>query len=266
MTGSTASTDRPAGDHHGEAPGEPLHGQGSPRGHAHRHSHFDEIAGHYDGAIPAHVMGHYHRKRVAAVRQWAPVGGRVLDVGCGTGALLEKVAAAGFRAYGAEPSAGMLDVLSERRPGLPAAVAQGALPFPDQCFDLVYCVAVLHHVIDPEAVRLTLAEMVRVTRPGGHVLIWDHNPRNPYWPYLMKRVPQDCGDERLVPEAEIVGGLERAGACVVSSAQLGLVPDFAPRSLLGAFAGVEKVVEHLPGVRRLCAHNVVVARRAGARH
>jgi hypothetical protein len=45
---------------------------------------------------------------------------------------------------------------------------------------------------------------------------------------------------------------------------LGLVPDFAPPALLPAFAAVEKVVEKLPAVRRLCAHNVVVARRTGA--
>lgn len=227
--------------------------------HSHRHRHFDDIAGEYDEAIPAHVMEHYHRKRVAALRQWVPAGGQVLDVGCGTGTLLERVTDAGLGAVGADPSSGMLKVFTERRPGIPVTVAEGSLPFAGGSFDLVYCVAVLHHVGDAAAVRHTLAEMVRVTRPGGHVVVWDHNPRNPYWPYLMKRVPQDCGDERLVEEAEIVAGLSD-GAHVVSRAQLGLVPDFAPPSLVGAFAAVERVVEKLPAVRRLCAHNVVVAR------
>jgi hypothetical protein len=105
--------------------------------------------------------------------------------------------------------------------------------------------------------------MVRVTRPGGHVLIWDHNPRNPYWPLLMRRVPQDTGAERLIPEEEIHSGLALGGATVVNTAQLGLVPDFAPAALLGAAARLERAAEATPGVRRLCAHNVVLAVKTG---
>ena len=80
--------------------------------------------------------------------------------------------------------------------------------------------------------RRTLPEMVRVTRPGGHILIWDHNPLNPYWSLLMRRVPQDIGAERLVPMAEIVDGLRAAGADVVRADRLGLMPDFVPRPCL----------------------------------
>ena len=39
------------------------------------------------------------------------------------------------------------------------------------------------------------------------MLVWDHNPRNPYWRRLMAKVPQDDGSERLVPEAEVARGL-----------------------------------------------------------
>ncbi len=91
-------------------------------------------------------------------------------------------------------------------------------------------VAALHHIADPVAVRQTLGEMVRVAAPGGRVVVWDHNPRNPYWKLLMARVPQDTGEERLVPEAEVLAGLRGAGARVLLSSQLGLVPDFVPRA------------------------------------
>ncbi len=236
-------------------------GVGQPAPHRHG-GHFDAIAEDYDESIPAHVMEHYHSKRLAVIRSLAPRQGRVLDVGCGTGTLLERVRQSDFEVHGVDPSAGMLRVLTNRCPGARAAVADGTgLPFRDATFDLVYCVAVLHHVIDPVAVSATLREMVRVTAPGGHVLVWDHNPRNPYWPYLMKRVPQDHGDERLVAEHEIVDALQTSGAQLVSSSQRGLVPDFAPRSLVKAFAGLERVVESVPVLRRLCAHNVVIARR-----
>jgi hypothetical protein len=95
------------------------------------------------------------------------------------------------------------------------------------------------------------------------VLVWDHNPRNPYWRSLMARVPQDTGDERLIPEDEVLAGLTGAGARIERSEQLGFVPEFVPRAAIGAAAAVERAVERTPGLRRLCAHNVVLAIKPG---
>ena len=117
----------------------------------------------------------------------------------------------------------------------------------------------MHHVADPDDVRATLIEMSRVSRPGGRVLIWDHNPRNPYWGRLMARVPQDTGDERLISEQELLDGLRAGGAQIVESRQLGLVPDFTPPGAMRAAAALERGVERTPLVHRLGAHNVVVA-------
>ncbi len=220
---------------------------------------FDAIADEYDQSLPAHVVEHYLVKRLAYIRRHTEPG-LTLEVGCGTGLLAERVAAAGYDVVALDPSRGMLRQLHRRLPTLPSVVAAGgALPFAENSFSLTYCIAVMHHVAEPAAVRDTLTEMVRVTRPGGHVLIWDHNPRNPYWPLLMNRVPQDTGAERLIPEDEIRSGLTLGGATVIDSAQLGLVPDFAPRALLGIAARIERAVEAIPGLRRLCAHNVVLA-------
>jgi SAM-dependent methyltransferase len=222
-------------------------------------SHFDEIATVYDESLPAHVVEHYLTKRVRFVTARCPRGAG-LDVGCGTGALAGRLAAEGYAMTGVDPSAGMLEVMRARYPGVPAVHASGtALPFADASFELVLTVAALHHIADPGEVRRTLGEMVRVARPGGRVLVWDHNPRNPYWGRLMARVPQDTGEERLIPEAEVLDGLRAAGAEIVESAQLGLVPDFVPRALLRPAAAVERGVERTPLVRRLAAHNVVLA-------
>jgi SAM-dependent methyltransferase len=223
---------------------------------------FDMVAHVYDESLPPHVVEHYLRKRLAFIRRHATAG-PVLDVGCGTGVLLERVTDAGYKAVGLDPSRGMLAQLRARRPEIPSVVGDGAaLPFPDETFALVYCVAVLHHVAEETAVRQTLAEMSRVTRRGGHVLIWDHNPSNPYWPWLMRRVPQDTGGERLIPVDEIVAGLAAGGAQPIACWQLGLVPDFTPRRLLGATQLAERLVETAPIVRRLCAHNVILAVKA----
>jgi SAM-dependent methyltransferase len=231
-------------------------------------AHFDSIAGIYDESLPAHVVEHYLDKRTRFVLEHCP-GGRGLDVGCGTGALAARLAAAGYEMTGVDPSGGMLEVLSSRAPEVHAVKASGtSLPFPDDSFDLVLSVAVMHHVADPGDVRRTLAEMVRVARPAGRILVWDHNPRNPYWGSLMARVPQDTGDERLISEAELHEGLRAAGAEVLVSRQLGVVPDFVPRAVLRAAAAAERAVEHTPLLRGLAAHNVVLTTkgpRAAAR-
>jgi SAM-dependent methyltransferase len=222
-------------------------------------SHFDHIADVYDTSLPAHVVEHYLRKRAEFVAELCPTGS-VLDVGCGTGALAQRLAARGYAVTGVDPSDGMLDVMRARCPEVRAVRASGTeLPFDTDSFDLVLTVATMHHIADPAGVRGTLAEMARVSRPGGRILIWDHNPRNPYWSRLMARVPQDTGEERLIGAEELVDGLARAGARVLSVDQLGIVPDFTPRAAIGAAAAFERLFERLPLLHRYAAHNVVVA-------
>lgn len=227
------------------------------------HDHFDRIATVYDESLPPHVTRHYLRKRAQYVASLCPAGS-VLDVGCGTGALAQLLAGRGYRVVGVDPSEGMLEVMRERSPEVDAIQASGtALPLADDSFDLVLTVATMHHIALPDDVAEALAEMVRVSRPGGRVLVWDHNPRNPYWSRLMARVPQDTGDERLIPAAEVIGGLIAAGGEVLSYQQLGFVPDFTPRDAIRVAAAAERVLERTPGVHRFAAHNVIVARKRG---
>lgn len=228
-------------------------------------SHFDRIAEEYDDSLPPHVVEHYLRKRTAFVVEHCPRGDG-LDVGCGTGALASRLAGAGYDMAGVDPSEGMLRVLRSRAPGIRAEQASGtSLPFADDSFDLVLSVAVMHHIAEPGDVRRTLAEMVRVARPSGRILIWDHNPRNPYWSRLMARVPQDTGEERLIGEEEMAAGLRAAGGGILLSTQLGMVPDFTPRAALSVAAALERAIESTPLVRRLGAHNVILATKPGAR-
>jgi ubiquinone/menaquinone biosynthesis C-methylase UbiE len=222
-------------------------------------SNFDRIAQSYDESLPAHVVDHYLDKRTTFVLEHCPRGS-ALDVGCGTGALAARLAGAGYEVVGLDPSEGMLGVLEERTSRVRAVRGSGAsIPFPDGSFDLVLSVAVMHHIAAANDVRRTLAEMVRVTSPGGRVLVWDHNPRNPYWRLLMARVPQDTGEERLIGVRELVTGLIDAGADPVVVTRLGMVPDFTPRRLIGAAAAAERAAERTPLLRRVCAHNVVLA-------
>jgi SAM-dependent methyltransferase len=107
-------------------------------------------------------------------------GERVLDVGCGTGAatrtLAQRVGPSG-RVTGVDPSGALLKITRELvdRAGLGGLIAlkEGdcrALPFPDASFDAVMAATTLSHIPGPER---ALAEMVRVTRPGGRVGVFD---------------------------------------------------------------------------------------------
>jgi len=224
-------------------------------------TNFDSIAEIYDSVFAPHIIEHYLQRRARYVLGHAAVPGQsALDVGAGTGLLAERLSDLGLGVVALDPFTEMLGQLQRRRPAIETMVAHGDdIPFPDATFDLTYSVAVMHHIAEPPVVRRTLSEMVRVTRPGGRILVWDHNPLNPYWSLLMRRVPQDTGAERLVPLSELLAGLRDSGADIERTDRLGLMPEFVPRWLLKPAAAVERAVEAAPGLRRFCAHNVVLA-------
>lgn len=96
----------------------------------------------------------------------------VLEVGCGTGLVLARIAAFARSARGVDLSPGMLEHARQR--GLDVREASAtALPFPDATFDVTCSFKVLAHVKDIER---ALAEMARVTRPGGVVIAEFYNP------------------------------------------------------------------------------------------
>ena len=222
-------------------------------------THFDKIAAKYDEHFPAHITAHYLRKRVRLIGLFL-AGGLGLDVGCGTGTLMAVLASRG-RVLGVDASAGMLDVLRKAGRGEAARSMVEKLPFADDRFDVVFSVAVFHHVADPARVGEAVREMVRVCRPGGHVVIWDHNPRNPFWRRVMRRAPQDTGEERLVPAAEFEGTLRACGIGRITTFQSGFMPPFMPRWLIGLARIFEIAFEHTPLLRRFAVHNVLIARK-----
>jgi ubiquinone/menaquinone biosynthesis C-methylase UbiE len=100
---------------------------------------------------------------------------RVLEAGCGTGLVMERLRQRGAtRLVGVDLSGGMLAVARQQG----CVVAQGsvtALPFHDAAFDVAYSFKVLAHVPD---IRAAIGEMARVVRPGGLVVVELYNRRS----------------------------------------------------------------------------------------
>jgi len=117
----------------------------------------------------------------------------VLEVGCGTGLVLQRIAKVARSAKGIDLSEGMLAKARER--GLD--VVQGsalALPFTDNQFDVTCSFKVLAHIPD---IGQALAEMARVTRPGGVILAEFYNP------YSLRGLLKRFGPAlRVAPDAK----------------------------------------------------------------
>ena len=150
-------------------------------------------------------MGQYSEPLAARFADLAGVrpGQRVLDVGCGPGALTtELVNRVGAEPVSAvEPSASFAAAVRERLPGVD--VRQSAaeqLPFPDGAFGVTLAQLVVHFMADPV---LGLREMRRVTRPGGTVAacVWDHaggrGPLEAFWSAARELDPAAPGESDL---------------------------------------------------------------------
>ncbi len=166
-------------------------------------------------------MGQYSEPLAPRFADLAGIGDgqRVLDVGCGPGALtaelVHRVGAASVSAV--EPSATFAAAVRERLPGV--EVCQSAaeqLPFPCGTFDAALAQLVVHFMADP--VR-GLREMRRVTRPGGMVAacVWDHagsrGPLAAFWSAVSELDPaaDDESDLAGVREGHLASLFTQAG-------------------------------------------------------
>jgi SAM-dependent methyltransferase len=132
---------------------------------------------------------------------------RALDVGTGAGALALALAPHVREVVGVDRVPELLTLARERAGDLrDVTFVEGdatALPFDDGSFDLGCTLRTLHHVPRPE---LVLAELARVTRPGGRLLVVDQiAPVDPLEALAVDRFERarDPGHARLLPEIDL---------------------------------------------------------------
>jgi SAM-dependent methyltransferase len=172
--------------------------------------------------------------RFAAQLRLQP-GQRVLDVGCGPGALTAVlVAEVGDGAVSAiDPSDSFVAAARDRLPGVD--VRQGvaeALPWPDDTFDCAAAQLVVHFMADPAR---GLSEMARVTRQGGTVAatVWDFAggtaPLSVFWRAALEVDPGAPGEAHLAgtDEGQLQDLFRGSGLNDVDSTLLTVSVDFA---------------------------------------
>ncbi len=153
----------------------------------------DEVERAYDRWAPIYdlVFGAVFRKgRSAAISAANRIGGRVLEVGVGTGISLPGYSS-GVRVFGIDISAAMLREAQKRVNKLKLKNVEGLavmdaanLNFPDNSFDVVMAQYVVSAVSNPEA---TLDEFARVLKPGGEIV-------------LLSRVGAEAGLRRIIEQ------------------------------------------------------------------
>ena len=155
-------------------------------------------------------MGRYSTLLAPQFADFAGVGAgqRVIDVGCGPGALttelVERLGASNVAAV--DPSESFVAAARERHPGVDVQESPAeTLPFADGIFDAALAQLVVHFMADPVQ---GLTEMCRVTRAGGVVAacVWDHaggqTPLAPFWQAVRELDPDEEGEGNFAGAGE----------------------------------------------------------------
>ena len=183
------------------------------------------------GAAYDRLIGRYSRPLAVALADASGItaGQRVLDVGCGPGALTsELVQRLGADQVSAvDPSAPFVAECRARNPGVDVLEGRAeALPYPDGSFDAALAQLVLHFVTDPEAAA---SELCRVLRPGGvaAACVWDFGGGmrvlRSFWDAALAldpEAPDEAATKRFGRDGEIADLFREAGLREVTSGAL----------------------------------------------
>lgn len=170
---------------------------------------------------------------------------QVLDLGCGDGVseIFMQRCFPNWKVKGIDVSKESIAMAKQQR--LPNAVFDiydGVhIPFADSSFDIIFVAGVLHHVaFDLHAAML--AEMKRVLKRGGRLIIYEHNPFNPLTKYLVKTCVFDK-DAKLLRCAYLKSILQQQGFTICQRIYFIFIP---PKGVLKKLVPLERVLSWLP--------------------
>jgi ubiquinone/menaquinone biosynthesis C-methylase UbiE len=213
--------------------------------------HFEQIAPEYDGW--KRRAWYYYDWLARILRGEVPAGARVLDVGCGTGTLLDAVRPA--FGVGVDLSPAMVRLARGRFPRLEFRVGDAEGLGAGEAFDRVMMVDVLEHVADP---RSALASARRACHRDSRLIVVTANPA---WQPILHlaerlRLKMPEGDHRWLGAAEIRRLLAETGFEIVREDRRVLLPKWIP----GLSWLVNEHLAPLAALRPFCLVMVFVAR------
>ncbi|UWX96604.1 demethylmenaquinone methyltransferase [Arthrobacter zhaoxinii] len=213
---------------------------------------FDDVAPKYDVVNDVLSLGQTRRwRRIVVDAVGAVPGQRVLDLAAGTGTSSEPYADAGIDVVACDFSLGMLKVGKRRRPDIDFVAGDATnLPFEDNSFDASTISFGLRNVNEP---KKALAEMLRVTKPGGRLVIAEFSsPVVPVWrtmytEYLMRALPSIARKVASNPDAyvylaESIRAWPNQDGLAAWIAETGW-EDVAYRNLTGGIVAVHRAVK-----------------------
>lgn len=175
---------------------------------------FDAHVGSYESDHRSSVQAsgedpaYFHDYKLACLeRKGVDKRGPLLDFGCGIGNLTERFVKEYREVHGYDPSAKSIELAKARAPG--AQLHSDVSQLPKEHFETAVMSGVLHHVQPSD--RVDLLRTVRgLLRPGGRLVVFEHNPLNPVtrravaacafdddaillWPWEAKGVLADAG-------------------------------------------------------------------------
>lgn len=142
----------------------------------HVHSVYGEIADHFDS-----TRCHLWRGVVEFLEQ-LPAKCNILDAGCGNGKYLSVRTDCDVHACDACPA--LVNIAKGKHPHADVRVANVlCMPYGDEQFDYVICVAVVHHLSSVQKRRMAMEEILRVLKPGGRafITVWATEACKPSW-------------------------------------------------------------------------------------
>ena len=146
-----------------------------------------------------------------------------LDVGCGIGITDEFLVNRVGNMHGIDVAEGVLAKARAVHPDVNYMSYDGkSMPFEDNKFDVSFAMCVFHHV-EPSHRQALVAEMGRVTRKGGLVVIFEHNPLNIFTQFAVKRCALD-DDAILLHSGESRKLLAGAGFEIIEQRYILLTP------------------------------------------
>ena len=231
--------------------------------------YYDRFSTTYDDARHEGYHKLIDELELGLIRRYG-AGRDVFEAGCGTGLLLREAAMVARNAVGLDLSRGMLTPARQR--GL--KVVQGSLtavPLPSASFDLVYSMKVLAHV---PPIQMALAELSRLVRPGGHLLLEFYNPYS--FRYLAKRlagpgkIAANTNESHVFTRYDTVAQARRylpddvefvgvRGVRIVTPVS----SVFRVPALGRLFERAEHLACDLPGLRSLGGFLIIIARKRG---